>query len=551
MAPPSTGGGVPDRERADTVQTYVETFDTTLRDGTQSEGASLTLKDKLRVIGKLDSLGVDFIEAGYPASNSKDAELFAAAAGMNLSNARLVAFSATCHKGVAACDDPALQALLQARTDYVSVVGKASRAHITEVLETTPDENLRMIRDTVELLVSNGKSVMFDAEHFFDGYREDSEVALGTIMVAARAGASHVVLCDTNGGTLPHEVGTVVGNVVESLASEGLDCKVAIHAHDDCGCAVANSLEAVRAGARMVQGTVNGYGERVGNADLITLIADLEFKMGVETVGRDRCRQLTSTANYVADVFNRSLEPNKPFVGSSAFAHKGGLHVSGLSKLPHAYEHVDPLCVGNLSHVVVSELSGRASVISKSEEFGLDIADSGADIQALLARIKDMESSGYSFELADASLELMFRSSMGLDTEIFRLESYRVITDRRENGKALSEATIKIHVGEERFVATGEGNGPVNALDNALRKAITRFYPQVANINLSDFKVRVLDESSGTDAVTRVIIESTDGQSSWVTIGVDENVIEASWSALVDSIAYGLLVASHGHEDLL
>ncbi len=522
----------------------IEIYDTTLRDGTQAEGVSLSIEDKLRIISRLDTLGVSFIEAGYPASNEKDAEVFRRAAQMDLKNSKLVAFSMTCRKDLKPKDDPAINALVDSGVACVALVGKASAIHVEQTLATSLEENLRMVQQTVEYLASLNKMVLFDAEHFFDGYLANPNYSLQVITEAAKAGASRIVLCDTNGSTMPFEVGRIVTEVLEAFAQTATDCKLGIHAHDDCGLAVANSIEAVRAGAMQVQGTINGYGERVGNADLISVIANLELKMGLECIGKENCRQLSSTANFVADVFNRSLPPNRPFVGSSAFAHKGGLHVSALRRMGGAYEHVKPEDVGNMSHVVVSELSGKASIIAKCAEFGLELGKEESCVKDLLQKVKSLESEGYSFELADASLELLFRQSLGQGFPIFEFESYRVITDKLVEGHSLTEAIIKIRVDGERFVATGEGNGPVNALDVALRNAITRFYPQVSKISLTDFKVRVLDESSGTDAVVRVLIESRCGTHSWVTVGVDGNIIEASWKALVDSLAYGLTIVT-------
>ncbi len=522
---------------------FVETYDTTLRDGTQSEGVSLSIEDKLKIISKLDDLGVTYIEAGYPASNEKDAEVFQRVKQLTLQNSKIVAFSMTCKKDSLPQDDPAIQTLVDCGAHIVALVGKSAALHVEKTLGTTLEENLRMISDTISYLSKMGREVFFDAEHFFDGYKENKDYSTEVLLTAARAGAKRVVLCDTNGSTMPHEISEIIKEVIAVFDrdSDCANCKVSIHAHDDCGLAVANSLAAIRAGAVQIQGTVNGYGERVGNADIISTIANLELKMGFATIGKKNCKKLTHTAHFVADVFNRSLPPNRPFVGSSAFAHKGGLHVSALRKLEGAYEHVNPTDVGNMSHVVVSELSGKASILAKCQEFGIDPTDA-LDAKELLNLVKNMESKGYSFELADASLELMFRRALGQDISIFKLESYRVITDRREDSEALTEATIKIHVGDDRFIATGEGNGPVNALDVALRQAITKFYPEVQDISLTDFKVRVLDESSGTDAITRVIIESRCGSKSWVTIGVDGNIIEASWKALVDSLAYGLRI---------
>ena len=514
----------------------VTIYDTTLRDGEQREGVTLTLADKLRIAQRLDALGIHYIEGGFPGSNPKDTQFFTKVAELGLS-ATIVAFGSTCRKLHPASEDRALRAIISSGVKAAAIVGKASLEHVERALETTSEENLRMVRDSLVFLRDGGvEELVFDAEHFFDGYRTNPTYALSVLHAAADAGATTLALCDTNGGTLPHEVYETVSAVVAEFP--GLS--VSVHMHDDAGCAVANSLEAVRAGATQVQGTINGYGERVGNADLTTIIPDLELKYGVEVVGPDRLVLLTSTANAVAEILNVSLDAHHPYVGSSAFAHKGGLHASAIAKFPSAYEHVPPASVGNLAHVVVSELAGRASLTTKARELGVDLSGDPEITRAALDEVKALENEGYSFEVADASLALLLRRKIDEVPTHFTLESFRVIADKREDGRVMTEATIKIHVGDQRFIATGEGNGPVNALDTALRMAITEFYPEIGNIELTDYKVRVLDESQGTDAVTRVLIESSDGQGSWGTVGVSENIIEASWDALVDSIEYGL-----------
>jgi len=411
---------------------------------------------------------------------------------------------------------------------------------VEQTLETTCAENLAMVSESVAYLVSHGMTVHFSAEHYFDGFIYDEDYACAVIAAAADAGASLLILCDTNGGNLPGIITDVVSKTRRFLDSIGHeDIALCMHAHDDTGCAVANSLLATQAGATYIMGTINGYGERVGNADLTTIIADLVLKMDEEVIPREKLADLTDTAHYIAEIFNDSLDPHHPYVGSSAFAHKGGLHVSALERMPGAYEHVDPASVGNLAHVVVSELAGRASLAHKAHELGVAL-EGDKRVSETLDDIKTREHEGYSYELADGSLALLIQAHTGDAPEYFRLESFRVIADKYADGRVMTEATIKIHVGDERFIATGEGNGPVNALDTALRAAITRFYPEIDSIDLTDYKVRVLDESRGTDAVTRVLIQTSDGIDSWGTVGVSENIIEASWMALVDSITYGL-----------
>jgi len=515
----------------------ISTYDTTLRDGEQREGVALTVEDKLRIARRLDAAGITYIEGGFPGSNPKDDEFFARVGELGLTHSRIVAFGTVCRKGVAPAEDAGLQALIASGAPVVTVVGKAWDRQVTQAIRTQLDENLRMVGDSIRYLKSAGvPEVFLDAEHFFDGLVNNRSYTLSVVRTALAAGADAIVLCDTNGGTLPHRIYEMVREVRDTFPQAVL----AIHAHDDCGCGVACSLEAVRAGAVQVQGTVNGYGERVGNADLTAIIPDLQLKMGLPVIAPAQLARLTSTANAIAEILNVPLDAHHPYVGTSAFAHKGGLHASAIARFPQAYEHVDPALVGNLSHVVVSELAGRASLAAKARELGVEM-DDGTATRAL-GDIKALENEGYSFEVADASLSLLLREEKGEPVRHFALESFRVIADKREDGRVMTEATIKIHVGAERFIATGEGNGPVNALDNALRMAITRFYPEIEAIELTDYKVRVLDESLGTDAVTRVLIESSDGHGSWGTVGVSENVIEASWNALVDAIEYGLLV---------
>ncbi|MEF9875994.1 MAG: citramalate synthase [Gordonibacter sp.] len=518
------------------------TYDSTLRDGEQCEGITLSLEDKLRIVERLDAFGIDAVEGGFPASNPKDIAFFERMRTMPLTHARLAAFGSTCKKGVAAEDDRGLADLVACGAPIVTIVGKTWDAQVTRALQTTLDENLRMIRDSVAYLKSQGLEVVFDAEHFFDGYAANADYALACVREASQAGADSIDLCETNGGALPHQVEAAVAAVVEALPGQ----QVGIHCHNDSGCAVANTLAAVHAGARQVQGTVNGIGERVGNADLLTIIADLELKMGCVCVGADRLRQLTGVSQFVAETCNMALPAHQPYTGAAAFAHKGGLHASAIARFPEAYEHTCPASVGNTTRMLVSELAGKASLVAKAASLGIDLGAYPDKVQVALDDVKAREAQGYSYEVADGSLAVLLRGHLGAFRPHFTLESFRVIVDDHEDTgarakDAMSEATIKIHVGNERFVATGEGAGPVGALDSALRMALARFYPEVADIELVDYKVRILDENVGTDAITRVVITTRDKQGSWGTIGVSENIIEASWNALVDSIEYGLI----------
>ncbi len=529
-------------ERRSASVNRILTYDSTLRDGEQCEGITLSLEDKLRIVERLDAFGVDFIEGGFPASNPKDIAFFQRVQEMPLKHARIAAFGSTCKKDVAAEDDRGLADLVASGAPVVTIVGKTWDEQVTRALLTTLDENLRMIRDSVTYLKAQGLTVVFDAEHFFDGYKANADYAMACVRAASEAGADSIDLCETNGGALPHEVEAVVAAVARELPGQQLG----IHCHNDSGCAVANSLAAVRAGATQVQGTVNGFGERVGNTDLLTVIADLELKMGCTCVGEERLRDLTSVAQFVAETCNLSVPNHHPYTGASAFAHKGGLHASAIARFPEAYEHTRPEAVGNTQRMLVSELAGKASLIAKAKNLGIDLAQHPDKTQEILDDIKRREAVGYSYEVADGSLALLLQWHLGAYRPHFTLESFRVIVDDHEDTGALakdamSEATIKIHVGDQRFVATGEGAGPVGALDNALRMAIVAFYPEVADIELVDYKVRILDENVGTDAITRVVITTRDKRGSWGTVGVSENIIEASWNALVDSIEYGLM----------
>ena len=529
-------------ERRSASVNRILTYDSTLRDGEKCEGITLSLEDKLRIVERLDAFGVDFIEGGFPASNPKDIAFFQRVQEMPLKHARIAAFGSTCKKDVAAEDDRGLADLVASGAPVVTIEGKTWDEQVTRALLTTLDENLRMIRDSVAYLKAQGLTVVFDAEHFFDGYKANADYAMACVRAASEAGADSIDLCETNGGALPHEVDAVVAAVARELPGQQLG----IHCHNDSGCAVANSLAAVRAGVTQVQGTVNGFGERVGNTDLLTVIADLELKMGCTCVGEERLRDLTSVAQFVAETCNLSVPNHHPYTGASAFAHKGGLHASAIARFPEAYEHTRPEAVGNTQRMLVSELAGKASLIAKAKNLGIDLAQHPDKTQEILDDIKRREAVGYSYEVADGSLALLLQWHLGAYRPHFTLESFRVIVDDHEDTGALakdamSEATIKIHVGDQRFVATGEGAGPVGALDNALRMAIVAFYPEVADIELVDYKVRILDENVGTDAITRVVITTRDKLGSWCTVGVSENIIEASWNALVDSIEYGLM----------
>jgi 2-isopropylmalate synthase len=513
----------------------VTLYDTTLRDGTQREGLSLSVEDKIRICRRLDDLGIHYIEGGYPGSNPKDIEFFERARDLDLKTAVLSAFGSTRRRDRTAEEDEGLRMLLDSGCQAVCIVGKAWDIHVTEALKATLDENLGMVRDSVAHLKAAGRTVFLDAEHFFDGYEANPEYAVAVCAAAAEAGADAVVLCDTNGGTLPQDIVRILLELEDKIS-----CPLGIHAHNDAGCGVANSLVAVAAGCTHVQGTMNGYGERAGNADLTSIIPALVLKMGDDCVTQDQLRLLTEVSHFVAETANVSPYPHQPYVGASAFAHKGGLHASATDRLAGAYEHIDPSAVGNLARVVVSELAGRASIVMKAKELGIDLEADPTTVGQVLETIKELEHRGYSFEAADASLEIMLRKKLGSYESFFTLESFRVIMEKREDGRVMTEATIKLHVQGHRYIATAEGNGPVNALDKALRIAISRFYPGLERMGLTDYKVRVLDEKKGTGAVTRVLIVSDDGVESWGTVGVSENIIEASWEALVDSIDYGL-----------
>jgi 2-isopropylmalate synthase len=512
----------------------IQLYDATLRDGMGGGGLSLTAEEKLRVVRALDDLGVNLIEAGFPASNPKEHALFSLLAGEHLKVAEIVAFGMTRRRELSAERDEGLRVLADSFAPVCTLVGKASVLHVEKVVRVSREENLAMIADSVAFLVAAGKRVLLDAEHFFDGFQLDAGYSLDCLRAAADAGAERLVLCDTNGGSLPPQIRTAFAVVREALPGAALG----IHTHDDSGCAVANTLTAVEAGATQVQGTVNGIGERTGNANLITVIADLQLKMGCDLLTPERLARLTATAHFVDELLNRAPDPAQPYVGKHAFAHKAGLHAAGVKTDTNTFEHIDPEVVGNDRDVLISELSGRGSIVEKARQAGIAADEQLA--QRIVERVKALEHSGFQFEAADGSFELLMRKESGEYEPLFRLESWRVLVEKRADGKVETEATIKIWLGGERYVRTAEGNGPVNALDRALRDAIVEIHPHLRDIDLVNFKVRILDETKGTGAITRVLIDASDGHQVWGSIGVSENVIAASWDALVDSLEYGM-----------
>jgi 2-isopropylmalate synthase len=511
-------------------------YDTTLRDGAQAEGICFSVEDKLKIVRALDEFGIHYIEGGWPSSNPKDAEFFERTKHLRLRNSRLAAFASTCKPTMAAETDPNLQALVQAGTPVVTIVGKSSDFHVTRVLGTSLEENLDMIARSVSFLKSQGLEVVFDAEHFFDGYRSNKHYAMRTLQAASEAGADWLVLCDTNGGSMPDLIGEAV-----SFATSELGTAVGIHTHNDADLAVANSIIAVRQGATMVQGTINGYGERCGNANLCSIIPSLELKMGMPCIGQDQLKFLTRTSHYVAEVANLASSSKLPYVGASAFAHKGGLHVDAVAKDAAAYEHIPPEAVGNTQRVLVSELGGRSNILLRAQHLGIDLSSQSDEVRRMVTTIKEMESKGFQFEDAEASFELLVRRTQAGYKPPFSVVDFVVLVDKRKGADLLSEATVKIEVGGRIIHTAAEGNGPVNALDAALRKALQEFYPQLASVRLVDYKVRVLEDSEGTGSTVRVSITSTDGDRTWGTIGGSTNIIEASWRALSDSVEYPLI----------
>ncbi len=524
--------------------TRIQLYDTTLRDGMQGEGMSLSAQEKLRVAHRLDDLGIDLIEAGFPSSNPKELELFGLLGRERFSHAAVAAFGMTRRRGIAADADPALRVIAECFAPVCTIVGKTWDLHLEKVVKVDREENLRMIAESVAFLVGEGKRVVYDAEHFFDGFFDDPEYALQCLGAAAGAGAETVVCCDTNGGTLPDPIGVAMASVVASLAPSGV--QVGIHCHDDAGCGVANTLAAVAQGATHVQGTMNGYGERCGNANLVSIIPNLQLKLGYECLSESRLGSLTQAAHFLDELLNFTPDPDQPYVGRNAFAHKGGMHAAGVAADPLTFEHIDPGVVGNRREVLISELSGKGTVHTRARDAGISLDDDAAS--KVIERVKEREHRGYHYEAADGSFELLLRKETGDYEPLFRLESWRAIVEKRADGRVETEATIKIWVDGERYVRTAEGNGPVNALDRALRDALVEIHPHLGEIDLVNFKVRILDETKGTGAVTRVLLDASDGDEVWGSIGVSENVIEASWEALVDSLEYGMQVGRRPQE---
>jgi len=519
----------------------IEIYDTTLRDGTQGTGVTFSVADKLRIAERLDAFGVHYVEGGWPGSNPRDIEFFAEAKRRTFARARLAAFGSTRRKDVKVENDDQVKLLVDASTPVVTIFGKTSLLHVREVLQTTPEENLAMIADTVRHLKSHGLFVVYDAEHCFDGFKEDRAHALATLQAAEKAGADVVVLCDTNGGSLPEEVAEIT-----RAAREGLTVRVGIHTHDDAGLGVANALAAIAAGATQVQGTINGYGERTGNCNLTSVIPNLHFKMRKASVPEESLARLTELSQFVDETANLRPNPRLPWVGSAAFSHKGGTHVNAVQKVLRSYEHIDPAAVGNTRHVLVSDLAGRSNIVMKARELGFDLSASTAGaphLNAMLKKIKDLEHEGYEFEAADGSLTLLIRRFLKEEPPPFVVDAYHV-SMRSEGRASVCEATVKVSVGGGAAHTVADGDGPVNALDAALRSALVKFYPQLQSVRLTDYKVRIIDSRSGTAATTRVLIESSDGGAEWGTIGVHENIVEASLQALVDSLEYALVRTS-------
>ncbi|MFN8380885.1 MAG: citramalate synthase [Anaerolineales bacterium] len=514
----------------------IQIYDTTLRDGTQSEGFNLSANDKVRVAQKLDEIGVAFIEGGWPGSNPKDVEFFERARDMQWKNSLIAAFGSTCRVKGGPEDDANIKALLDSKTPVCTIFGKTWTLHVKEVLLTTNEDNLRIIEQSVAYLKANGKRVIYDAEHFFDGYKADDSYALETLRAAVRGGAETVVLCDTNGGTLPWEV----ESIVRELKSK-LDHPFGIHTHNDSDCAVINSLIGVREGAIQVQGTINGVGERCGNANLISIISDLELKMGYQCLPTGKLEHLYDLSHFVAEVANITPDEHLPFVGKSAFAHKGGVHVAAMRRSAQSYQHVEPEKIGNKMRVVVSDLSGRGNLLSKAEEHGVEVE--GEEVVGVLNDIKELESRGFSFEAAEASVTMMLKRQEYGYKPPFELVDFFVNVEHRQGRGIFAEAMVKVRVQGELLHTAAEGNGPVNAMDNALRKALVSYYPQIAKFHLSDYKVRILDSDHGTEAITRVLIDTRNSTARWSTVGASANIIEASWRALADSFEYGLMVA--------
>jgi len=516
----------------------IKIYDTTLRDGSQGEGISFSVNDKLKIARKLDSMGMHYIEGGWPGSNPKDMEFFKEAKKIKFRRSELVAFGSTRRAKTSPAKDENLKGFFKAGVKTVAVFGKTWDLHVAEVFKVPLQENLDMIQDTVEYLKSRKFKVFYDAEHFFDGYTHNKEYALETLRAAAKGGCDAIILCDTNGGMITSELGVIVRAVVSEF---GDSMPIGIHTHNDSGMAVANSIAAIQSGSSIVQGTINGYGERCGNADLCVIIPNLQIKMEYNCLPKSKLKELTEVSHYVSEVSNMKQQDNQPFVGRSAFAHKGGVHVNAVMKNPKTYEHVGPETVGNHRRILISELSGQTNIILKAKEIELDLSKNDPKTRKILKLVQNLENQGYYFEAADASFELLVKKALKKYKPFFTLEGFKVSIEKREDNVLISEATIKVRVNRRIEHTAAEGDGPVNALDNALRKALNKFYPTLSNMHLSDFKVRVLDEKAGTAANVRVLIQSQDEKTSWNTIGVSENIIEASWQALADSVEYKLL----------
>ncbi|MBW4575038.1 MAG: citramalate synthase [Aphanothece sp. CMT-3BRIN-NPC111] len=519
-------------------------YDTTLRDGAQREGLSLSLEDKLRIARQLDKLGIPFIEGGWPGANPKDVQFFWQLKEEPLTQAEVVAFCSTRRPGTTAADDQMLQAILTAGTRWVTIFGKSWDLHVTEGLKTTLEENLAMIQDTIEYLRSQGRRAIYDAEHWFDGYKYNPDYALKTLDCAIQAGAEWLVLCDTNGGTLPHEVSQIVRDVVEAT---GGAYPIGIHTHNDSETAVANAIAAVMEGARMVQGTINGYGERCGNANLCSLIPNLQLKLSYSCIQDTQLAQLTEASRLISEVVNLAPDEYAPFVGRSAFAHKGGIHVSAVERNPLTYEHIEPLRVGNQRRIVISDQAGLSNILAKARTFGLNLDKQHPACRQILQRLKELESQGYQFEAAEASFDLLMREALGHRQQMFELKGWSVHSDMLHGTEMCYSnalATVKVTVNDKDILEAAEGNGPVSALDAALRKALVNFYPEIGTFHLTDYKVRILDGGAGTSAKTRVLIESSNGHQRWTTVGVSSNILGASYQAVVEGIEYGLLVRS-------
>ncbi|AFZ54709.1 MAG: citramalate synthase [Geminocystis sp.] len=523
-------------------------YDTTLRDGAQREGISLSLTDKIKIVHKLDEMGIPFIEGGWPGANPKDVQFFWQLKETPLKQAQIVAFCSTRRPHQSCDNDPMLKAILAANTHWVTIFGKSWDLHVTEGLKTSLEENLAMIEETVAFLVSQGRKVIYDAEHWFDGYQANPDYAIATLKSAIKGGAKWLVFCDTNGGTLPHEISRIVSEVVSKLnlnLEEEEGVKLGIHTHNDSGTAVANAIASVLEGVTMVQGTINGYGERCGNANLCTLIPNLQLKLGYQCLEKEDLTQLAPNSRYISEIVNLAPDDHAPFVGKSAFAHKGGIHVSAVAKNPLTYEHIEPELVGNERKIVISDQAGLSNVIAKAKSLGITLDKNDPTCREILQKLKNLEHQGYQFEGAEASFELLILSALKQRKKLFSIKGFQVHCDilaSEKNNCSNALATIKVLVDEKELLEVAEGNGPVSALDHALRKALVQFYPEIGQFHLTDYKVRILDSTAGTDAKTRVLVESSNGESRWTTVGVSTNIIDASYQAVVEGIEYGILL---------